>query len=77
MRAGDLVARFGGHPVGELGIDLEASEGPGRWLVTACLYGKRAKNATTDCSKSTPGSPNPPDRGANRIGRSRVFGNVR
>ena len=42
MRASDLVARFGGHPVGELGIDLEASEGPGRWLVAACLYGGRA-----------------------------------
>jgi hypothetical protein len=41
MRASDLVARFGGHPVGELGIDLEASDGPGRWLVAACLYGGR------------------------------------
>ena len=41
MRASDLVARFGGHPVGKLGIDLESSEGPGRWLVAACLYGGR------------------------------------
>jgi hypothetical protein len=41
MRASDLVARFGGHPVEELGIDLEASEGPGRWLVASCLYGGR------------------------------------
>jgi hypothetical protein len=41
MRASDLVARFGGHPVGKLGIDLEASDGPGRWLVAACLYGGR------------------------------------
>jgi hypothetical protein len=41
LRASDLVARFGSHPVGELGIDLEASEGPGRWLVAACLYGGR------------------------------------
>jgi len=43
MRAGDLIARFGGHPVEELGIDLEASEGPGRWLVAACLYGGRVE----------------------------------
>jgi hypothetical protein len=41
MKASDLVARFGGHPVVELGIDLEESEGPGRWLVAACLYGGR------------------------------------
>ncbi len=41
MRASDLVARFGGHPVGKLGIDLESSDGPGRWLVAACLYGGR------------------------------------
>ncbi len=41
MRASDLVARFGGHPAGKLGIDLEASDGPERWLVAACLYGGR------------------------------------
>ncbi|MBW2576709.1 MAG: hypothetical protein JRE38_01430 [Deltaproteobacteria bacterium] len=41
MKASDLVARFGGHPVGKLGIDLETSDGPGRWLVAACLYGGR------------------------------------
>lgn len=41
MKASDLVAQFGGHPVGELGIDLEAAEGPERWLVAACLYGGR------------------------------------
>lgn len=41
MKASDLVARFGGHPVEDLGIDLEASDGPGRWLVAACLYGGR------------------------------------
>jgi len=41
MKASDLVARFGGHPVGELGIDLDADDGPGRWLVAACLYGGR------------------------------------
>ena len=41
MKASDLVARFGGHPAGKLGIDLEASDGPGRWLVAACLYGGR------------------------------------
>lgn len=41
MNASDLVARFGGHPVGELGIDLETIDGPGRWLVAACLYGGR------------------------------------
>jgi hypothetical protein len=41
LRASDLVARFGGHPAGKLGIDLETSDGPGRWLVAACLYGGR------------------------------------
>jgi hypothetical protein len=41
LRASDLVARFGGHPAGKLGIDLEASDGPGRWLVASCLYGGR------------------------------------
>jgi hypothetical protein len=41
LRPSDLVARFGGHPAGRLGIDLEAGEGPGRWLVVACLYGGR------------------------------------
>jgi hypothetical protein len=41
LRASDLVARFGGHPAGKLGIDLEASDGPGQWLVAACLYGGR------------------------------------
>jgi hypothetical protein len=41
MNASDLIARFGGHPVGELGIDLETLDGPGRWLVAACLYGGR------------------------------------
>jgi len=41
LRASDLVARFGGHPAARLGIDLEASDGPGRWLVAACLYGGR------------------------------------
>jgi len=41
LKASDLVERFGGHPAGKLGIDLEASDGPGRWLVAACLYGGR------------------------------------
>jgi hypothetical protein len=41
LRASDLVERFGGHPARRLGIDLEASEDPGRWLVAACLYGGR------------------------------------
>jgi hypothetical protein len=41
LRASDLVARFGGHPAGELGIDLEASGGPERWLVASCLFGGR------------------------------------
>ncbi len=45
VKASDLIARFGGHPAGELGIDLEASDGPGRWLVAACLYGGRAGDA--------------------------------
>jgi len=41
LKASDLVARFGGHPARKLGIDLEASDGPGRWLVAACIYGGR------------------------------------
>jgi hypothetical protein len=41
MNASDLVARFGGHPAGELGIDLETTDGPARWLVAACLIGGR------------------------------------
>ncbi len=41
MKASDLIARFGGHPARKLGIDLEASDGPGRWLVASCLYGGR------------------------------------
>jgi hypothetical protein len=41
LRPSDLVARFGGHPAGKLGIDLETSDGPGRWLVATCLYGGR------------------------------------
>ncbi len=45
MKASDLVARFGGHHVGDLGIDLEAAEGPGRWLVAAGLYGGRVDEA--------------------------------
>jgi hypothetical protein len=39
--AADLIARFGGHPLGELGVDLETSDGLGRWLLMACLYGGR------------------------------------
>ena len=41
LGAAELIARFGGHPHGELGIDLETSDGLGRWLVAACLYGGR------------------------------------
>ncbi len=41
LAASDLIARFGGHPLRELGIDLETSDGLGRWLVMACLYGGR------------------------------------
>jgi hypothetical protein len=41
LRASDLVARFGGHPAGALGIDLESSDGPERWLVAACIFGGR------------------------------------
>lgn len=36
--AGEIIAEFGGHPIRELGIDLEACEGLERWLVAACLY---------------------------------------
>ncbi len=41
LAASNLIARFGGHPLRELGIDLETSDGLGRWLVMACLYGGR------------------------------------
>ena len=41
LGAGELIARFGGHPILELGIDLETSNGLERWLVVACLYGGR------------------------------------
>jgi hypothetical protein len=41
LGAADLIARFGGHPLRELGVDLETSDGLGRWLVMACLYGGR------------------------------------
>jgi hypothetical protein len=41
LGASDLIARFGGHPLRELGIDLETSDGLGHWLVMACLYGGR------------------------------------
>jgi len=46
MKASELVARFGGHPTGELGIDLETVDGPGRWLVAACLYAGRIDDRT-------------------------------
>ena len=35
LSAAELIARFGGHPLGEFGIDLETSDGLGRWLVMA------------------------------------------
>jgi len=41
LSAGELITRFGGHPLGALGVDLETSDGLGRWLVMACLYGGR------------------------------------
>jgi len=44
VQPSDLVARFGGHPVGRLGIDLEASDGPGRWWVACFLYGGRIRD---------------------------------
>ena len=44
LGAAELIARFGGHPLRELGIDLEASDGLGRWLVMACLYGGRVRD---------------------------------
>jgi hypothetical protein len=40
----ELIARFGGHPLGELGVDLETGDGLGRWLVMACLYGGRVED---------------------------------
>jgi hypothetical protein len=51
VQVSDVVARLGGHPVTALGIELDAADGPGRWLVAACLYGGRidervAENAT-------------------------------
>jgi hypothetical protein len=38
LSAGELIARFGGHPIRELGIDLDGCDGLERWLVAACLY---------------------------------------
>jgi len=64
MRASDLVARFGGHPVEQLGIDLEAGEGPGRWLVAACLYGGRVDEGVARAAASAlaaAGLADPPD----------------
>jgi len=64
MRASDLVARFGGHPVEQLGIDLEASEGPGQWLVAACLYGGRVDEGVARAAARTlaeAGLASPPD----------------
>lgn len=40
--ARDLVDRLGGHPVGELGIELSAEGGPERWFVAACVLAERA-----------------------------------
>ncbi len=45
LGAGELIARFGGHPLGALGVDLETSDGLGRWLVMACLYSGRVDDA--------------------------------
>ncbi len=64
MRASDLVARFGGHPVEQLGIDLEAGEGPGRWLVAACLYGGRVDEGVARAAAralAAAGLADPPD----------------
>jgi hypothetical protein len=64
MRASDLVTRFGGHPVGKLGIDLEASDGPGRWLVAACLHGGRVDEGvarTAARALAAAGLAGPPD----------------
>jgi hypothetical protein len=38
----ELVERLGGHPAGELGIDLSAKGGPERWFVAACVLAERA-----------------------------------
>jgi len=43
VRPSDLVARFGGHPLGRLAIDLEAADGPGRWWVASFLYAGRIR----------------------------------
>lgn len=45
LNASDVVNRFGGHPIAELGIDLGAPDGPVRWLVATCLYGGRIHDA--------------------------------
>jgi hypothetical protein len=36
--AGEIIGQFGGHPIRELGIDLEACGGIERWLVASCLF---------------------------------------
>lgn len=48
-RARQVVAALGGHPAGELGLELRAEDGRslGRWLVAAMLLSSRAGEART------------------------------
>lgn len=41
--AGDIIARFGGHPIRELEINLDACNGLESWMVAACLYHGRVE----------------------------------
>jgi hypothetical protein len=41
----ELVERLGPHPAFALGLDLDAPEGPERWLVAACLLAGRGSEA--------------------------------
>lgn len=50
LHVSDVVARLGGHPISALGIDLDAGDGPGRWLVAACLYGGRIDNRVAEAA---------------------------
>jgi hypothetical protein len=41
----EVIARFGGHSAGDLGIDLDDDTQLGRWLVAVCLAGSRLDDA--------------------------------
>jgi hypothetical protein len=42
---GGLVEHLGGHPAGELGLDLDDARDAGRWLVASCLLAGRGEEA--------------------------------